>query len=170
MTSPAKTVAKTFQRMGAASMNTSKHGTEFRFPDGAQKLVPGNMSPATARSMLKWATDRYGYEDRPAVSGERTHRAKPKLNLERVTASNHAKERLALMRRQDGLEMREILLALRAPQRTLWSVPHQSWLWVGERVTVAAHVQDDGSAVISTLLWSTRELWDANPRPQARTA
>lgn len=166
MSSPSKVVAKTFRAMGARVVGPHQRGTTYQFPDGATKHVPTNMKPVTARGMLGWARDRYGHlEPDTPFSAEKVKGGSPRVDLNRVVASNHAKERLALMRSQARIEFSDILMALRAPIRTLYSEKHSSWLWVGERITVAAHVNQDGFAVISTLLWSTRELWNQNPRP-----
>ncbi|GAA5198741.1 hypothetical protein [Microbacterium jejuense] len=138
------------------------------FPDGARKHVHHNLNAASARHLTGWVKNRYGSNYRPVFDGDRVKGPKPIIDLTRLTASQHAQDRLALMRRQDNLTFEEVLLALRAPEKVLWSDTHHSWIWVRDRVGVAAHVDRAGNAVIATLLWATRELWDANPRPMER--
>lgn len=161
-----KTVEKNFRQYGARRVHRDKRGTSYEFPDGAAKLVPNAMSHSTAVSMLKWAQDRYGTLRRTVINAERVRGGHPTINLEKCTASAHACERLNLMRDQQGVTYQEVLLALRAPSAVKWSDTHKSWVWVGDRVAVAAHVDNSGHATIATILWTTNELWAAAPRPE----
>lgn len=161
-----KTVEKNFRQYGARRDHRDKHGTGWLFPDGAEKLVPHAMSHATAISMLRWVQDRYGTLRGSVINAERVRGVRPVINLEKCTASAHARERLALMRDQQGVTFQEVLMALRAPASVKYSDDHKSWVWVGDRVAVAAHVDETGHATIATVLWTTSELWDASPRPE----
>lgn len=165
-----KTVEKTFRQYGAVRQHRDRNGTSFLFPDGAEHMVPHAMPHSTAISMLKWAQERYGTRRRTVIDAAKVRGAKPRIDLEKCRASEHAQERLALMREQQGVTHHEVLMALRAPSAVKWSERHSSWVWVGDRIAVAAHVDSEGYAAITTVLWTTEELWAASPRPEkART-
>ena len=84
----------------------------------------------------------------------------------RLEVTDHAAERIRLMQGQEGRMRREdISAALMRPEQVRWSDEHGSWVWVGERVAVAATVTD-GATTIRTVMWATEELWAENPRPQ----
>lgn len=163
---PAKRLDREFRSMGASRVESTSRNVVYRFPDGARVLVPTNIAPGNARAMLNDMQRRYGAPDRdPLGHTERRHGA-PDIDLNRLTASKHAMERFDLMRNQAGLTYQEMVMALRVPQRVLWSLVHERWLWVGDRIAVAAEVSDRGEAVICTVLWTSRELWAQNPRPE----
>lgn len=162
---PKKTARDVFRSYGATILERTPYGTNYQFPDGRTLHVNDNASPGWVAAQIRNLRDWYGEPDgeRPAVKGA-NRPGKPRLDLERVRASNHAKERLALMQQQGGVTYREVLLALRAPERVLWSEPDGSWLWVRDRLAVA--VAEAGEwFVITTVLWSTRDLFEQYPRP-----
>ncbi|MCS4277396.1 hypothetical protein M2390_002602 [Mycetocola sp. BIGb0189] len=161
---PRKYVARAVRECGGVKDFRDGYRTYYRMPDGAQVFFESTAHMGAARAFVRGLRDRY-----PSASSTPFVQVKdgpcPVLDLERVTASAHAIERQTLMQGQGGLTFQEILHALRIPERVRYSPTHHSWMWIGERVTVAAHVKEDGAAVISTLLWSKTELWDAFPRP-----
>ncbi|MGF3056192.1 hypothetical protein [Microbacterium sp. YY-01] len=106
----------------------------------------------------------YGYDKSDPLSGAVKVSGVPKIDLERVEVTAHARERLKLMRAQAAVTFDEILLTLKAPLRVRFVPDHGTWLWIGERIAIAGS-HTDGSTSIVTILWTTKELWDANPRP-----
>lgn len=166
MNATVKQLEKSFRQYGARRAGHDRHGTSWLFPDGAEKLIPRNMPAASIASMFMWVQDRYGYTRRDAFNGDRVRGPKPVIDLQRCQASAHAKDRLTLMQTQQGVGYDEVLIALRAPSKVLWSDKHGSWIWVGDRVAVAAFVDETGYATIGTILWTDTELWDAAPRPE----
>lgn len=166
---PAKRLDREFRAMGARRIDRTSAYVAYRFPDGARVEVPSNIGPSNARAFLSDMQRTYGGRARdPLGLTEKKHGA-PVIDFDRLTASNHAQIRLAQMKKQAGLEFHEMLHALRIPERVLWSQLHDSWLWVGERIAVAASVDALGHATIRTILWTQQELWDANPRPEKAT-
>lgn len=163
---PAKRLDKEFRRIGARRARQSSHAVLYTFADGAQRLVPRNIGPGTARLMLNEVQQLYKVGLSPLGRTEKRSGA-PTIDFNNLCASAHALERFRLMQKQADLTHTEMMLAIRAPERVLWSPDHGSWLWVGDRIAVAITVTDNGAAVIRTLLWTTRELWDSNPRPGA---
>jgi hypothetical protein len=127
--------------------------------------VPKNIGAGSARAMLSDLQRVYG-RHRDDTLGDARHRSgAPRIDIENLHATDHARERLVLMRSQDGLTFREVLEALRIPERVLWSDRHHSWVWVRDRVAVAAWVDRSGHGTIGTILWARAELLEANPRP-----
>lgn len=161
-----KTVEKTFQKYGAQRVRRDKGGTYWRFPDNAEKYIRTNMSDASTYAVLGWVKDRYGYAHERPFEGHLTRGPKPVIDLTRCTASAHAQERLALMRQQQAVTFEEVLLALRVPSSVRYSDKHGSWIWVRDRIAVAAHVDHSGFATIATILWATADLWEIAPRPE----
>ncbi len=163
---PAKRLDREFRSMGAARIQRTSAYVAYRFPDGARREVRTNIGPANARALLADIQAIYGGRARdPLGMTEKRHGA-PDIDLTRLVASNHAQIRLTQMSHQAGLQMTEVLHALRIPNRVLWSEIHDSWLWVGERIAVAVSVDILGHATVRTILWTQQELWDANPRPE----
>lgn len=144
-------------------------GTDWVFPDGQHMFVLDGIHMGHAAALVNELKRMYGHRrsDTPFNATKRSNA--PQVDLTQLTASEHAKDRFRLMRTQDRLEFSDVLHAIRLPTRVLWSEVHQSWIWVGTKVSVAVKVLPSGSAVITTLLWSTEELWAANPRPEAAT-
>lgn len=158
-----------FREAGASVQSKSRQGTEYwQFPDGAIIIVPHNVTHPQAVGFARQVRERYG----PTRSAEFSHLASggaPRIDFERLSASEHAKGRLALMKRQAGVELREVLHCLRLPERVLWSDEHGSWLWVRDRLAVAVAESGDGF-VITTVMWSTADLFVQHPRPEAARA
>lgn len=162
---PAKMLDKEMRTLGGRRNRTSR-GVEYTFPDGAVHLVRTGITPQAADKMVRDMRHRYGRPER-ALRGEQVRGAAvPAVDMTKLAATEHARQRLALMKRQGGVEMREVMSALVCPMRVLWSDAHGTWQWVGERIAVVAHVTDDGVTVIRTILWSTTELWAQHPRPE----
>lgn len=163
---PAKRLDREFRSMGAARCDRTSQNVSYRFPDGARFLIPSNIGAGSARALLHQLQGTYGYGGNDPLDQAVKRPGAPVIDLKRLTASNHAQIRLAQMQKQAGVAMTEVLHALRIPDRVLWSEQHDSWLWVGERIAVAASVDVLGYAVVRTILWTQQELWDANPRPE----
>lgn len=166
---PAKRLDREFRAMGATRVDRSSHAVSYRFSDGARREVPSNIGPANARSFLSDMQRIYGGHVRDPLGMTERRPGIPDIDLTRLVASNHAQVRLTQMSHQAGLQMAEVLLALRIPHRVLWSSMHDSWLWVGERIAVAVSVDQTGFATVRTILWTQQEMWDANPRPEKAT-
>lgn len=162
---PKKLARQVFCKEYGAGSQSKARGIEFTFADGAVVFVSHQDSFARVTELIRGVRSRYGAvrrEDRYGSMGSRS--GKPVIDFERLVASAHAKERLSLMQRQARVEFREVLHCLRLPERVLWSDTHGSWLWVRDRLAVAVAETRDGF-VITTVLWSTTDLWEAHPRP-----
>lgn len=144
---------------------TNRYGSDFIFDDGFSVRLPNDTTPAAAERIVNTLRARYGrIGDRPSEHLSDRPR-KPRLDLRRLVASDHAKLRLAQMRRQAAVTDEELLLCLRAPERVRFSDRHGTWVWVRDRLAVA--VKETPSVfVVTTILWSTESLFDANPRPE----
>lgn len=163
---PAKRLDREFRAMGATRVERTSANVSYRFPDGARRLVPTNITAGKARLILRSMQDRYGVTNIDPLGFTERRPGAPVIDLERLSTSEHARERFDLMRRQAGLTFQEILIALRAPTRVLWATNHHAWLYVGDRIAVAATADTTGHACIRTVLWTSQELWDQNPRPE----
>ena len=163
---PAKRLDREFRAMGGARVERTSTNVAYRFPDGARYLVPTNIGPGTARTLLDRLREKYGPGSVDPLGFTERRPGAPVIDLERLSTSEHARERFDLMRRQAGLTFQEVLLALRAPARVLWATNHAAWLYVGDRIAVSMHVDLEGHACIRTVLWTSQELWDQNPRPE----
>lgn len=157
-----KMLSKELHKLGATSQR-QRHGTVFTFPDGANRFVESNIRFAAATALL--GTLRETYRTRPVLSGREAH-TPPVINDRDLTVTQHAAERIRLMRSQPArMRPEEVVQALMRPDSVRWHDGHQSWMWVGERVAVAASVTD-GHTQIRTVMWSTEVLWAENPRPE----
>lgn len=141
-----------------------REGDGWRFPDGAViRFGPGG-SWKNAVETTRAITARYG-----TARGEYVHGAarpgRPVMSLDRLRPSRHARQRWAQMSSEAGLDSSELVRVLRLPVRVVWSEKHSSWVWVGERIAVPVIDTSDG-LVVTTVLWSTHELWDAHPRKE----
>lgn len=163
---PAKRLDREFRSMGAVRVERTSANVAYRFPDGARRLVPTNITAGKARLILQAMQDRYGFTNIDPLGFTERRPGAPTIDLERLSTSEHARERFDLMRCQAGLTFQEILVALRAPARVLWATNHAAWLYVGDRIAVSADVDTEGYACIRTVLWTSQELWDQNPRPE----
>jgi hypothetical protein len=156
--------------MGAVRIDRTALEVSCRFPDGARHNVPKNIRPGAAKVMLNRLRRMYDRPWNDPLAGAEKRPGAPVIDLGRVVASKHAMERFDQMRRSGDLEYREVLVALKAPSKVLWHPGHDSWLWVGDRIAVAASITPNGQAVIRTILWTTAELWADNPRPEKAQA
>lgn len=160
-----KVIDKEFRHYGA-SRRRERYGTTYTFPDGAVKFVNETVSRATAADLLAWVQRRYK-PARDVLGGVEAH-TPPVIDPNRIVLTDHARHRITLMENQAGrLRRRELADALLHPDRVRWSPEHGSWMWVGERIAVTAHVTD-GVTTIRTVLWATADLWDENPRPKGK--
>ncbi|WP_437582688.1 hypothetical protein ACSAGD_10520 [Paramicrobacterium sp. CJ85] len=71
------------------------------------------------------------------------------------------------MTEQAGITAHDMLHALQLPERVLFDEKYGSWVWVRGVLAVPVAVASDGSAVIKSVLWADRELFDRFPREQA---
>jgi hypothetical protein len=144
----------------------SKGLVDYRFPDGAIFYLPNDVDPGWAKKQLGVLQQRYGRRVEAHSSMRRNGR--PELDLEQVHVSDHARERLALMDAQAGVDRREFLRCLTLPQTVLWSDVHDSWLFVRERLAVAVKESRHGGHVVPTVMWATQDMFEAHPRPERR--
>lgn len=159
-----KLASRTFRDRGAVVTENARQWTTYTFPDQYTVTIGRNERIALTLAKVKDVQERYGFDQSDNFGQMGTRPGKPVIELERLVASAHAKERLALMQRQAGVDMREILLCLRTPQRVLWSDDHESWLWIRDRIAVPVKEVGD-RFIITSVLWGTRELFDKYPRP-----
>lgn len=168
---PDKFLARHFKLHGGEIERKENRGALWRFPDGRLYFIPRQLSVKTAQAWVSCIKTDYPYVQRGRAPHELPRRSgrAPVLDLDNrhLSASTHAKERFALMGQQGGLTWEEIDLALRAPIRVTYAERHESWVWVGERVAVALY-EKPGGYVISTLLWSSNQLFEQYPRPEGR--
>lgn len=162
---PAKRLDRELRDLGARRVEKTPDWVAYRMPDDARVTVPKNIGPGAARAMFARLQRAYDGCSADPLRGATRRPGAPTIDLSRLVASKHAQIRFDLMRNQASLSYTEVLDALRIPERVLWSEPHDTWLWVRGRIAVAAGVDSTGAATIVTLLWTTQELWDANPRP-----
>lgn len=162
---PAKRLDREFRAMGARRGDRTPNANTYMFPDGAVLFVPRNVGPGGARAMLQRAREKYGSSPLDPLSMAVHRPGAPTIDLNRMIATQHAMERFDLMRAQANLTYTELLEALRIPERVLWSERHGRWLWVRGRIAVVAGVHD-GNTTVVTILWTTQDLWDSNPRPK----
>ena len=161
---PRKLARKVFREYGGRVHIADKWGTHYIFPDGSTVLLGDNDHHGIVIEKVETVRARFGGLPGQQFGRLGTRPHKPSLDFDRLVASDHAKERLRLMQRQAAVSFAEVLLTLRTPERVLWSDKHESWLWVRDRIAVA--VKDTGQQlVIATVLWTTHDLWEANPRP-----
>lgn len=163
---PNKFVQQRFKERGAVPAHKDARGTMWRFPDGRHVHVPRQVSMTAAAGFVRDIAPDHAVTNRQAFAGGKVRGPKPRLDLEKLTASAHAKERLALMQSQVALTFADVLYALRCPERVLWSDVHESWVWVGSKVALPLSFDSRGHAIIRTVLWSQQELWAIAPRPK----
>ena len=169
MEHPKKQLAKLIRDYGGSVAQRNRMGITYAMPDGAAVYVSEALTHPQMVDHRRALHRRYGVLP-GSGSSSRVHRSgQPILDLERVTASDHAKIRLGQMKRQAGVDLREVLHCLRLPERVLWSEEHGSWLWVRDRLAVAVAESGDGF-VITTVMWSSADLFVQHPRPEAARA
>jgi len=167
MAKPYRSCKSEFERLGAYESSRDKHGCTFTFRDRRARYVRFNITDRDARNLIGDVRQQYG--NSRGIGKFKDPKA-PRLDMTRLRASEHAKSRLVLMQRQQQVSFDELVHALVTPVEVRYSGLHESWIWCGHRVAVAVALDTDGSPVITTVLWATRDLWDASPRPEkART-
>lgn len=166
MEHPKKQLAKLIRDHGGSVAQKARMGTTYAMPDGAAVYVPDSLTYPQFIDQRRALHRRYGVVSSGGPASRVSRSGRPKLDFERLSASDHAKIRLAQMKRQGGVEFREVLHCLRLPERVLWSVDHGTWLWTRDRLSVAV-AETPGGFVITTVMWSSSELFDRFPRPEA---
>lgn len=167
---PAKAVDKEFRRLGA-SRSTVRDGAKYLFPDGASIFIPSKINWFVAHSAMRDARMRMGADrERDPIMGERIPTTRlPAVDIDKLTVTDHARERLVMMRGQGDVADLEVLTALTCPMRALWSEQHGTYAWIGDRITVVGHYRD-GWLTVRSFLWSTNDLWEQHPRPEKENA
>lgn len=164
---PAKYVDKEFRALGARVEGHNDTTKFYRFRDGTVVAVRRRINHESAQRIVRDAQFQYQTNRRrDPIAGEPVRGRRPVIDFARLEASDHAQERLALMRSQTTVEWDEILRALQEPDRVLYSEFHDSWAWVGHRIAVCVRVLPSGRQIISTIAWSDADLWDQFPRPE----
>lgn len=161
-----KDVEKLFRKLGATRAYRTDHSTVWEFPDGARHEVRAGISGTHASKLMRDVQDRYGKVQTSVASWPRVEDA-PTVDLTRLVASTHAKERLELMSRQsDEATFAELTRCITHPRRVVQTPGRGNLVWVGESLAVPLDCTDDGAIVIPTVLWATADRYEDNPRPE----
>jgi len=165
---PRKEARRVFRQYGAVVVpNTSKGTVVYEFPDMARVTVYARDHHGVVVSKIREVKRRYGEIRSTELTGLAKASHAPRLDLENLSASDHAKDRLRLMQSQAKVTFSDVLHALRLPERTLWSDKHESWVWIRHPIAVAVRENYSGIGhTIVTVLWSDNELFDLHPRPK----
>jgi hypothetical protein len=167
--SPKKLARDVCRKYGAKILESNSHGTSYQFPDGSITWIGATEKPSAVDDKLRAVHDRFGALPTEQFYKLRKRPSKPHIDFEQLTASPHAQERLALMQRQAGVTFAELVLALKTPNKVLWSDEHNSWMWIGDRVSVAIRETRNAGYVITTVSWSTLALFEKYPRPKGES-
>lgn len=170
---PKKLLRKVFREYGATrerlSGRDARDVARWVFPDGRSVGEPADPSPQWVAAQIQTCQERYGFLPGGANAGLVKRSGRPRIDLDRLVASEHAKERLRLMQDQADVSFQEVLHCIRLAERVLWSDVHGTWLWVRGRIAVAVAEEGD-RLVITTVMWSSDELFQEFPRPEVRSA
>lgn len=161
---PRKFVKQRFEERGAEVVARVDHGTRWCFPDGKQIHIPDGISMVSARRFVREVAEPRQIVTRSAVRARKVSGPKPVLDLARTTPSQHAIQRMTLMKHQVGITPEEFAFVLNCPESIQWSDLHESWVWMGRRIAIPIAFAADGAATIKTILWSQQELWELFPR------
>lgn len=169
-----RTVRDAYRDHGAIITGRTREATRYLFPDGATFIIPNSVDPRWAKRTLAMLRDRYGSSGPQHRSRYERRGNAPRVDLDRLTASEHAKQRLHEMqaqaagRRDVSCGMRDVLYAIRLGT-PYWSPTHSTWLWeYGDLAVAVAEV--DAGFVITTVMWSRPELFAVMPRPEKKGA
>jgi hypothetical protein len=162
-----KRASQIFRDRGAVVTERHRYWTTYKFPDNRTVSISKDERVAVTLAKIKDAQERYGYDTPDLFREYVSTGGKPRLDLDNLVASTHAKERLALMQQQSKITYQEVLHTLRLPERVLWSPVHESWCWIRGRIAVAV-ADSRGTQLITTVMWTSQELFEENPRPKER--
>lgn len=169
-----RTVRDAYREHGGIVNGHTREATRYLFPDGATLILPNSVDPRWAKGQLGMLRERYGSSAQHRSRYERRGNA-PRVDLERLTASEHAKQRLHEMQAQAAsrryelsvsCEMRDVLYAIRLGT-PYWSPVHGTWLWEYGDLAVAV-AETDAGFTITTVMWSRPELFAVMPRPEKK--
>jgi len=162
---PRKEARRFFREYGGKVLTYHRHVTDWQFPDGfIVRLGDDDHHGVVARKIAE-VRNRYGRHDSVELTGLQKVGNAPRLDLKRLHASDHAKERLRLMQSQRRVSFTEVLHTLRLPERVMWSERHESWVWIRHPLAVAVCSVPDGH-LIKTILWADNDLFALHPRPK----
>lgn len=165
MKSPRKWASKELRELGFTRTRTDRTGEYYRGADGAQFHVPEGLSAGTAIRVVGNARQHLGLSS----NVRRQVEEKPSLTRGRIRFSEHARDRWALMRQQAAVGAVELEACLFTPDHVEHSTKDaDSWLFSTARLTAVVAFPEGREPVLTTVLWSRGELFDANPRPEAR--
>jgi hypothetical protein len=164
MKRPYRFCKEELEHIGGVEVSRDKTGVQFRFKDGKRVFVRFSITELAASHLVRDTRKLQGLKQ---TRNSAPVLRPPVLDLNRLGASKHAAERLALMKSQAGVTWEELVHTLRIPESINYSHEHGSWVWVGTRVSLAVAVEN-GIATILTVLWSNNDLWESNPRPERR--
>lgn len=162
MKATTKTVEKAIRARGGVKIASDRNGSHWRMPDGWVFDVRDRLNEGQRMLMLGQLDERYGGRGNPLTAQKTSQSKAPRVDADNLRVTDHARDRFHEMR----IAPAEVLNALTLPERVAWSARHDSWLWVRERIAVAAREAHVGGLVITTILWSTDELWAENPRAE----
>jgi hypothetical protein len=177
MTDWKRTVRDAYRDYGATAFDRTRHTTRYRFPDGAMYVIPHTVDERWAKRQLALLQNRYGQAGPAHRSRYERRGGAPRVDLERLTASEHAKQRLHEMRQQAAsvrasvrvsCDMRDVLYAIKLGT-PYWSPDHETWLWEYGDLAVAVAETDIGFT-ITTVMWARPELFAVMPRPEKKGA
>lgn len=161
---PRKEARRVFRQYGGAPEFYHKHVTDWLFPDGFRIRLGDDDHHGVVRSKIGQVRTRYGHQQSKELGGLSKAGNAPRLNLEKLHASDHAKDRLKLMQSQRTVTYTDVLHALRLPEKVLWSEKHGSWVWLRDPIAVAVTQVPNGH-LITTILWADNDLYALHPRP-----
>jgi len=172
-----RVVRDAYRDYGGVVYDHSRESVRYIFPDQAVHVLPNSVNPGWAKAQLAMLRERYGQVGPQHRSRYERRGNAPRVDLERLTASEHAKQRLREMQEQAAARrrelkvscgMRDVLYAIRLGT-PYWSPVHGTWLWEYGDLAVAV-AETDAGFTITTVMWSRPELFAVMPRPEKKGA
>ncbi|MFD5864410.1 hypothetical protein ACFWGP_05630 [Agromyces sp. NPDC127015] len=131
----------------------------YRHDNGSTIGIPQKVSAGLAVSLAGEWRRKLGIPRESAATP-------PTLERGKVKVSQHARERLELMRQQAAVGGPEIEATLFYATNVEWDRASCAWRFEVGRIAAMVAVTPDGTAVVKTFLWTREELFEQHPRPE----
>lgn len=160
-----KYAKKELEKIGFEVVFKSTNSLIFRNSNGREHTVTARHNLAQIRRMVAREIDRRRERNGDFMSQYPVTERYPVMLPGDVSMSKHFGERVTLMSTQ-GLNVGDVKIALYNPTVVRAGSDVLFYCYGDIAVTVSRDVRTDDKWVAVTLLWTSNELWELNPRPE----
>ncbi|MBK0419988.1 hypothetical protein JD276_13200 [Leucobacter sp. CSA1] len=160
-----KTAKKELTKLGCEVVRETRDLIAFRLLTGQDWVCSSRTQMHTVRSVVDRQRGHYRVQTGEYLAAFPEVTSAPRMEIGNYYAPPHFKDSTRLMLGQ-GLTRPEITTAILSPETVRINPATGRWIYCAGRIGVVIEPPEHGIYTLITILWSTDEEWEQNPRPE----